>query len=274
MEKIKDAIEKAKRDRFTNVKTGRTAFVRKTTTEKPTTDDFDSIDYAKTQQLELNQDHLERNRIVAFEKNNPASLAFDLLRTQVLQKMDENGWRTLGVISPTAEAGKTVVSINLAVSIARLTKKTALLVDLDLRRPKVGNYLGLPMKHSLNDVFESDMDISDVIVNPGTPRLVVLPTHHPIAKSSEVLSSRKTENLITELRERYESRIVVFDLPPILGIDDSIAVIPQLDCVLLVIGNGMSTEMEIEETLRLLPSTNILGFVLNKAEEDLTNYYY
>ncbi|OIQ99973.1 tyrosine-protein kinase ptk [mine drainage metagenome] len=237
-------------------------------------DELVDFRYENTRVVKLEKEHLEKNRIVAFDKSNPMSMNFDLLRTHVLQKMEENGWRTLAITSPTPEAGKTVIAINLAMSIAQQTNRTAMLVDFDLRRPKVGAYLGMHMEKSLNDVLNGTDQLPDVLVNPDVPRLVVLPTRNAVKNSSEILSSKKIGDLITDLRERYKSRIVIFDLPPLLVTDDAIALLPKIDCVLLVVANGMSTKREIEDSLRLLPAENLIGTILNKADVEPKAYYY
>ena len=175
---------------------------------------LNALSYVQTKVVPLRPDHLERNRIVAYNKNSHMGGAFDLLRTQVLKVMEENGWRTLAITSPTPEAGKTVLAINLAMSIAHHTTKTALLVDFDLRRPTVGTCLGLSMEKSLNEYLADEAELQEVLVNPTLPRFVVLPTRKPIPLSTEVLSSPKVSHLIGDLRERYNSRVVIFDLPP------------------------------------------------------------
>jgi protein-tyrosine kinase len=231
-----------------------------------------ALNYVQTKVVPLCAEHLERQRIVAFNKNSNMGWAFDLLRTQVLKTMEENGWRTLAITSPTPKSGKTVLAINLAMSIAHYTTKTALLVDFDLRRPKVGSYLDLPMEKSLNDLLAGQAELQDVLVNPTLPRFVVLPTRKPVALSTEVLSSPKVGNLITDLRERYDSRIVIFDLPPLLSSDDAITVLPKFDCVLLVVANGMNSKKEIEDSLHHLATANLIGTVLNKAEPEARSY--
>lgn len=277
MERIKQALDKA-RQRLRDPETEPAPPVATRIERGPTAaladDDVADVSYRRTRVVEMSPSHLERHRIVAFNKVSTDSWVFDLLRTQVLRKMDDNGWRTLAITSPTPESGKTVVAINLAMSIAQQTQKTAMLVDFDLRRPKVASYLGLPADKSLNDVLGGGAEMADALVNPGIPRLVVLPTKRPVPNSSEVLSSKKVASLIRELRERYASRIILFDLPPVLSTDDAIAVLPQIDCVLLVVGNGMSTKSEIEDSMRHLPATNLLGVVLNKAEVEKRSYYY
>jgi len=279
MERIKQAIEKAKKLQTSGVDRHIQShrYSQSTAFPHPSAlahDELENISYTYTHVAKLQTDHLERNRIVAFNKNDPKSMVFDILRTHVLQRMEENGWRTLAITSPTPEAGKTVVAINLAMSIAQQTNMTALLVDFDLRRPKLGTYLGIPMEKSLNDFLDGTAEIAEILINPDMPRLIVLPTKKPVRNSSETLSSKKVSNLIADLRERYRSRIVIFDLPPLLVIDDAIALLPQIDCVLMVVANGMSNKREIEDSLDHLSSANLIGTVLNKADMEKRDYYY
>lgn len=279
MERIKQAIEKVKAQQ--PGKASHAAQLRPgsqgallTPRSSQAHGELGNISYKNTRTVRLRAEHLEKNRIVAINKNDPKGMPFDLLRTYVLQKMEENGWRTLAITSPTPESGKTVVAINLAISVAQQTNRTALLVDFDLRRPKVGTYLGISMEKSMNDLIDETAELPDVLVNPGIPRLVVLPAKNPVKKSSETLSSRKIENLIKDLRERYESRIIIFDLPPVLVADDASVLLPHIDCVLMVVANGMSTKREIDDSIRLIPPEKLIGTILNKAEIEPISYYY
>ena len=279
MERIKLAIEKAKNGDLALVSARDSA--ANTSRQEPVSDSVqthslppDSIQYRKTEVVPLDDSHLERHRVIAHQKTHPASWAFDVLRTQVLQQMEEKGWRTLAITSPSGESGKTLVAINLAMSIAQQTNRTALLVDFDLRRPKVAANLGLQRKTSLNEVLEDGVDVALAMVNPGLERLVVLPTDRPVPKAAEVLASARVRELISELRDRYGDRIVIFDLPPILVADDVMAVLPQVDCVLLVVGSGASSEKEIEEAMMRLSKAQLLGLVLNKDDAPMHSSYY
>ncbi len=84
----------------------------------------------------------------------------------------------------------------------------------------------------------------------------------------------KTKDLIQELKHRYESRIIILDLPPLLSTDDAMVVMPQVDCVLMVVANGVSTPEEIEKAFNLLPKEKLVGVVYNKADEEAKAYYY
>ena len=286
MERIKLAIEKAK---AAEVDSGRhdVPLLRKVSSregrageadsplplQEPTSD-LGSMQYSQTAVVALDPAHLERHKIISHEKSHPASWAFDVLRTQLLQKMDENGWKTLAITSPSVESGKSVIAINLAMSIAQQTNRTALLVDFDLRRPSVARYLGLSRPLSLNDFLDGRVGIAEALVNPGVERFVVLPTNRPVAGASEMLSSARIGNLIRDLRERYSDRIVIFDLPPVLAADDVMTVMPRMDCVLMVVGSGASTQSEVEEAMNRLSKANLLGVVLNKDESPVQNAYY
>lgn len=233
-----------------------------------------NVEYQQTRVVKLNHEHLAKNRIVAFNKNIHLALGFDILRTQVIKKMLENDWHTLAITSPIPACGKTTVAVNLAMSIAHHTNRTAMLVDFDLRRPTISNTLGLPPEPSLNEVLSGEATIAESLVNPGLDRLVILPTSRPVSNSSEVLASRKVGSLVTELRDRYAERIVIFDLPPLLSTDDAMIMLSQVDCVLVVVGNGMVSKTELNESMRYIDSDKLLGTVLNKSQSDQSKRGY
>ncbi len=280
MERIKLAIEKAKADG--GGETGASVLPLPEARRAPaavaavvpTRPASAPVQYRHTATVDLDPGHLERNRVIAHQKTHLASWAFDVLRTQVLQKMDENGWRTIAITSPSLESGKTLVSINLALSIAQQSQRTALLVDFDLRRPSVAGVLGLSQPVSLNEVLSGDVDVSQAMVSPGIERLVVLPTNRGMPRASELLSSPNVANLIGELRQRYDDRIVLFDLPPVLVADDVMAVLPHIDCVLMVVGNGVSSKAEVEEAMNRVAKANLIGVVLNKDTAPAQQDYY
>lgn len=272
MERIQQAVKKAREDRapISQSLSGSELATPSLGRERNPA----GVEYSLTRVYEPDADHFERNRIVAYSKMNRHSAYFDMLRTQVLAKMDEKGWQTLAIVSVTPENGKTMVAINLAMSIAHNDNKTAILVDFDLRRPKVAAYLGIPHGKSLNEVLSGEATIPEAMVNPGLPGFVVLPVDRSVAKSSEVLSSVRVQTLVKELRERYPDRIVIFDLPPLLYADDAISILPAIDCALLVVGNGMVSKSELDEGMRYLQTSNVLGTVLNKADVQIRSGYF
>jgi capsular exopolysaccharide synthesis family protein len=270
MEKIKDALKKA---RSGGVQPGNLSSLRKKDNTLKHDEVLDKIIYNQENVVEVNNNHLEQNRIVALDKMNHGSWVFDALRTQVLQKLEENNWQTIAIISPTQASGKTVMALNLAISIAQTPNKTSMVVDFDMRKPKVSKYLGISSKKSLNDYLNNEADLGEIIVNPSIPRFTIIPTNTPVKKSSEILSLSKVKNLMVDLKDRYDSRVIIYDLPPILQADDAMIVLPQVDCALIVVSDGANTEAELIQTMRLLDKVNVLGVVVNKSEEVYRSYY-
>jgi capsular exopolysaccharide synthesis family protein len=216
-------------------------------------------------------------RIVSPEGADSRSAGFDMLRTRVLRMMEENGWRTLAVTSPDPGCGKSVVSVNLAFSMARQPDRSVILVDMDLRRPSVGRCLGLQPKHDLQSVLKGDVSLQAALMRPALhdrERLTVLLNRSPIANAAEVVASQNIRELVADLRGRDASRIVIFDTAPVLTADEAVAFLPYVDCALLVAAVGSTRASSIEDADRQLAATNLLGVVLNKAREPVDSYGY
>jgi protein-tyrosine kinase len=186
--------------------------------------------------------------------------------------MEQHEWKTLGVTSPTAGCGKTLTAINLAFSMARQENRSTMLVDLDLRKPQVTNYLGLK-GHSLLDVLDNRTSLRDATtwIRTEDQQLGVLGTTSSKG-SSERMASSSMRALLNDLKSVHHS--LILDLPPILPTDDVISLLPQVDCILLVAAVGQSKASEIEESVRQLESTPLVRLVLNKATEEPASYYY
>jgi capsular exopolysaccharide synthesis family protein len=191
--------------------------------------------------------------------------AYKILRTQVLQRLRANDWRTLGITATRKGHGKTLTALNLGISLAMEVNQTVLLADLDLRSPSLAGYLSAEKLNGISDYLVERCELSEVLVNPGIDRLVILPGNEPLINSSEELSSPRMVRLVEELKNRYPDRIVLFDLPPLLVGDDVMAFAPNLDAVILVLEEGKTTGDELNRALDLLHGVNILGTVLNKS---------
>jgi Mrp family chromosome partitioning ATPase len=189
--------------------------------------------------------------------------------------MDTSHWQMLAVTSPTPGCGKTVTSVNLALSIARQSDRAVLLVDLDLQKPQVAACLGLTCSTGVLRVVEGATRLQDALISAriAGSRIAVLPTEHPITGSSEWMTSAGMRAMLQAIRSDFQSWTVILDMPPVLTGDDVIAVLPQIDCALLVAAAGKSQRSDIEEAARHLAATDVIRVVLNKVPEDVTRYY-
>ena len=231
------------------------------------------IEYTRTKAIDISNETLKRNRVISDDSDNAVTSAYKLLRTQVLQLLGQNSWNNLVITSPGIGNGKTLTAINMAISIAREVNHTVLLVDLDLRRPKVAGYFDLVPQFGLYDYLYKDVPLSEILIHPKMERLVMLPGRGSMKNSSEILSSPKMVQLVEELKNRYPSRIIIFDMPPLFYADDVLAFSPYFDACLLVIEEGKTRDEELVKAVDLLSGSNVIGTVLNKSSDNIDKYY-
>ena len=225
--------------------------------------------------VQLSAAHLASTRMVGHGAIGPQGHYYDMMRTQILQEMDQNAWQFLAVTSATAGCGKTVTACNLALSIARLAERSVLLVDMDMQKPKVAEYLGIKGNEGLLSVLEGEASLASVVVeaNIGRSKLLVLPGEVCKSGSSEWMASQTMATLLQTIKREFRSRIVIFDMPPILLGDDVISVLPQLDAVLLVAGVGNTSVADIKECQKHLKTTPVVRVVVNRVTENTDGHY-
>jgi capsular exopolysaccharide synthesis family protein len=203
--------------------------------------------------------------MAAYDKG-PFVDAFKILRTQVMHRLREKGWNVLGITSPGDGEGKTLTAVNLAISLAMESTQTVLLVDANLRNPSIHDVFGLKDCAGLADYLLDDVPVENLLVHPGIGRFVLLPGGRAIQNSTEILTSPKMLALVEEFKHRYPSRIVIFDLPPLLQTADVLAFSPYTDALLLVVEEGKTSAEDVQRALSLVKDSRpILGTVLNKA---------
>lgn len=251
MDKLEKALEKARQQRNEISEVPRACAMpsaRSSTTSKT---------------CKLSENKLEENNIIAHRPHCKEADVIRLLRTQVLQAMNKENHRTLAITSAVHGEGKTTLALNLAISIAMDMNQTVLLVDLDLRKPCVHKYLGLNPSSGLTDYLIGNTSIPDSLLRLPFERLAILPSGNVFNNSSEILSSPKMDDLAHELKTRYPDRLIIYDMPPILTQDDSIAFIPHTDAVLMVIKEGGTRQDDVKRCLDLLRNAHVIGTVLN-----------
>jgi protein-tyrosine kinase len=230
---------------------------------------------SEMRRIVLDAAHLESTRIVAHGGGDPQGRSYDMLRTQVLQEMDDNGWQFLAVTSATPGCGKSVTSCNLAMGIARLSERSVLLVDLDLMKPRVREYLGLPGANGVLSVLDGRAKLSNVMVQAafGPTKMLVVPGEVCKSGSSEWMASQNMSGLLRTLKREFKSSIVIFDMPPMLLGDDVITILPQMDAVLLVAGVGNTSIADIRQCHKHLQTTPVVRVVVNRVSEAIDSYY-
>ena len=259
MERIKQALEKARLQRQLDGAAPTASRPVAATVSGP-------VAYTHTRTVGTEKKILQEKRIISGYEQNSFTDAYKILRTQVFQRLRDKGWNSLAITSPGDNEGKTLTAVNLAISLAMEVDYTVLLVDADLRQPSVHTYFGIDAQHGLSDYLTDDKPLSELLVHPAEiPHLVLLPGGRPLANSSEMLNSPKMSRLVSELKKRYPTRIILFDLPPLLSTADAMAFIPHVDAALLVLEEGKTQADAVKRAVGLLQGTNLLGTVLNKS---------
>ena len=221
--------------------------------------------YSQTRQETVNRETLKRNRIVSLFDGDVIADQLKIMDTQVLESLNEKNGNSLIITSPGSGEGKTLTSINLAISLSQKIDRTVLLVDTDLRNPTVHNYIGIEAKKGLSDYLLGEAGIPELLINPGIAKLVLLPGGRPISNSTVLLGSPKMKMLVDELKSKYPERIIIFDTPPLLTSADTLVFSSLVDGILLVVESEKTPKGEIEKAISLLNDKPLIGTVFNKA---------
>lgn len=224
----------------------------------------------------LDPRRLARARIVAYDKSDMQHMSFDMLRARVLRLMKVNGWRSVVITSPTPGCGKSMVSLNLGFSLARRIDGRVLLAELDMVKPHMAKTLGIRPPHSIAELF----------LRTATPEEVFLKLANSLAvgfvgdsrsHSAEILQSGFCAEALLNTIETLRPDIILYDLPPLFAVDDTLAFAPRADCALVVAAEGESRLDDIDACVRQLSQvTEVLGVVLNKSvfpSRRAQNYY-
>ncbi|MEM7026551.1 MAG: CpsD/CapB family tyrosine-protein kinase, partial [Pseudomonadota bacterium] len=274
VERLKIAIQKAQAQRqevqtgrSPALATGRVAGGRAALRPIRGSEEAVAAAWEALEEIQLDPTHLERNRVISHAKSEPAYLAFDVLRTRILSAFAKHGWHRLGITSPNKSSGKTFVSTNLALSLTRQQNQRALLMDMDLRLPNVAKTLGVSQVEPAQWFLSGDVPAAEYLRRIG-PNLAVGLNDKRVRDSAELILDPSTGEALANMRELLAPDIEVYDLPPILACDDVMGFLPQVDCILLVIGGGSTRPEEVAECERILTDqTHLLGVLLNKAED-------
>lgn len=224
------------------------------------------IVYTSTKTVEVSEDTMRDQRLITGYEGGAFVDAYKLLRTQVLQQFRQNGWNVLGVTSPAQDVGKTLTAVNLSLALAMDLSHTVLLVDADMRRPRVHRTFGIETCPGLTEFLFDEVPLDQLLIHPGIGRFVFLPGGRAITNSAEALASPRMKALVEELKHRYPSRLLVFDLPPVLSRADVLGFAPHIDALLLVVEEGRTASTDVERAMAMVKGTvPVLGGVLNKS---------
>ncbi|RLA76067.1 MAG: hypothetical protein DRG33_08210, partial [Deltaproteobacteria bacterium] len=208
MDKIKKALEKAEKFEE-NIQTKTTAYSKKVGKELVPV-------YTQTRVVPIDEKILLNNKIYSYFQDNLLTEQLRVLRTKIIDKLEKINGNTILITSARPGEGKTLIAINLAISIAQKYDRTVLLVDANLKNPMVHSYLGIDVDRGLSDVLLKEANIHEVLINPSIPRFIITPAGRKVPGSAELLNSPTAEIVFHDIKTRYPERLVILDSPSIL----------------------------------------------------------
>jgi succinoglycan biosynthesis transport protein ExoP len=204
---------------------------------------------------------IQKPLIVQDDPHSVRSEAFRTLRTN-LQFLDvESGPRSFVITSSIPSEGKTTTAANLAIAMSD-SGAHVVLIDADLRRPKIASYMGMEGAVGLTDVLISRAELADVLQPWGRGNLVVLPAGAIPPNPSELLGSRSMASLIRDLESEFD--VVILDLPPLLPVTDAALVSKLTRGALVVVAAGRTHKGEFSAAITSLESAgaSVAGVIL------------
>lgn len=222
--------------------------------------------YTQTRQCVINQLLIKQNRIISVCSEDEAD-RLKILRMQILNTLGNGRKNTLLVTSANHQEGKTLTAINLAISFSHQMNRTVLLVDSDIRKPSIHHVLGLGEHPGLSDYLSGNAGLSDLFVNPGMDRLVILPGGKPMRNSAELLASPRMAQLFEDIKQRYPERFIIFDGAPVLKSADPLVFSNFIESIMIVVEAEKTSRHDLGRVFEMLKGKPIIGTVLNKVQD-------
>lgn len=215
---------------------------------------------------------INKRRISILQPDSYAAEQFRTLRGRIDSMATQRPIKTVAITSANPDEGKSTASINLAAVTSMSVGRRVLLVDCDLRRPKVHRSLGIEPATGLAEILLGQSTLDDAVVKAEGLSLDVLPVRTPPANPSELLASVEMRRLMEEISSRYDQAIL--DTPACLGLPDAKTVTELCDGIILVVRADVTPREDVQTVLEILDRSRVLGLLLNGIEPNRQQYGY
>ncbi len=203
-------------------------------------------------------------RISLLDPNSPAAMSARQLAQQMKRQAMLRHMRSIVITSPLSGDGKTTISCNLAIASTGLDRSRSIaLVELDLRRPRMAQCLGLELHCGVDDVLDGTASLAEAVLKTNVPGLSIVAVREGRLAPEYLLASENLSKLIRSLEEKFS--MVIIDTPPVLSVADTLSVIDVADGCLLVVRAGSCPTASVRSAIEHLPMEKMLGCCLNFA---------
>lgn len=197
--------------------------------------------------------------------------AYNAIRTNLLFSQQGEKCPVFVVTSATANNGKSINAINMAISFAQMGKRT-LLIDADMRNPTVHRMFSIPVKNGLSEILAGLTD-NITVSKTDVENLSLLTAGKIPPNPTELLSSARMDKLLDFVKEHYDC--VFIDTPPVNLVTDSTSFSSKATGYILVVKSETTDIQEVKQTVNTLEhiDANIVGFILNDVNAKNKRYY-
>lgn len=215
---------------------------------------------------------VNKRRISILQPESFASEQFRMLRGRIDALSTQQRLQTVSVTSANPGDGKSMASINLAVVTAMSVGRKVLLIDCDLRKPKIHTTLALELRSGLAEVLQQSATFDESVVTVDSLSLDVLAVCSLPTNPSELLASAEMKNMLATACDTYDQ--IILDTPACLGLPDGKTVSELSDGVILVVRADVTRQDDVEAVLEILDRRRLIGMVLNGVEATRGQYGY
>jgi len=213
-----------------------------------------------------------KRRISLLQPDSYVAEQYRSLRGRLDSLASQRPLKTIAVTSANAGEGKSTCSVNLATVTAMSVGRSVLLIDCDLRKPKVHWTLGLQPQVGLAEVLLNQATVDEAITKLAGVNLDVLPVRMIPSNPSELLASPEMRRVIEEVARRYDR--VVLDTPACLGLPDAKSISELCDGLVMVVRAGVTPKEDVQAALDILDRRRVVGLVLNGSDATREQYGY
>lgn len=210
------------------------------------------------------------------EPQSAFSEQYRKLKNSLVRLTNEDKFRNLLMVTSAIPGeGKSLTAVNLAISMAQEYDLTVLLIDADLRRPRIHEYLGFEQTIGLSDCLLDSNDISEAIIKTDISKLSVISAGREVPKPLELFASKKMHELMLQIKNRYNDRYVIIDTPPLLPFAETRTLAHIVDGIVFVVQEGVVPQESVLEAMEILKGCPIMGVVLNDSTSaNADSYHY
>ena len=264
MGKISDALDRHKKEKLVKLEDLKEEEPRILTPEDPET----------TRVREIGAEHNFSDSLVMLSSPESADAeSFKILRGQILFPKDRKMPRSILVTSTFPGEGKTFTASNLAASLALSVDEYVLLIDADLRRPRIHSMFGCPNAPGLHDLLIGRKKFDELVVQSKIRKLSIIPAGRSPRNPTELLSSNMMLNFLDEVTKRYKDRFVVIDSPPSHITAETKSMVQQVDGIIFVVMAQRTPRRDVQRAIESLRKEKILGIVFNGYDQVRKSYY-